>query len=292
MREKFEYFLAVLVIKISKICPISFSYKFFKFIAVLLYYTLGSRRKLAIKNLRLAYTNLTQKEIENIAKNNFTSLSKTLCESLLLYNDKKTLDELIINGKEAIETVNRLCDNGNRPVLFTTAHFGNWEALAHYFGFNGYKLVVVGREGNNLLIEKNITTPSRTKFGNALATKDNAMIKMVKFLKKGYHAGILIDQKPGAINSIPSTFFGRECLTSKAIAQLKLKFNPVIIPIFAIRKDDGRYEIIVKNFDESGLNGDSEHDTKFITQQINDIFEEVVRLDPAQWFWMHNRWKM
>lgn len=292
LREKLEYLTALFFINLSKILPQKFMFCIFNALSVLLFYILKSRRRLAIENIQKAYPDLSYKDACKIAKDNFKSLGKTLCETLLIYNDRKNLEDMIINGSEIIDEINKLSENGKRAILFITAHFGNWELLANYVAYKGIKLLVVGRDGNNKLIQDKITTPSRVKFGNTLANKDNAMIKMVKFLKSGKNAGILMDQKSSISHSLITTFFKRECRTSTSIAILKLKFNPVIIPIFSIRQANGKYKIVIKKFDDTIVSGDSQRDLFNITQKINDIFEEVVRDEPSQWFWMHNRWKM
>lgn len=291
IRERLEYIVLLIFIKASKILPNIIMLSLLKFISKFLFIILKSRRKIAISNLKLAYPNLSYDEIYDIAKQNYEQIALTVYEILLLYNDKKKLDDFIENADEAVKEVKRLSCNKTRPILFTTAHFGNWEILAHYFGYIGFDIVVIGREGNNMLIEKNITTPFRKKFGNDLAHKENAMSKMINFLKSGKNVGILIDQKASGVNSLKTTFFKRECGTSKTIGILKLKFNPVIVPIFALRQNNGKYKFIVREF-EPELSGDKQADIRNITQGINDIFEEIVRLDPTQWFWMHNRWKM
>lgn len=291
LRERFEYFLAIILIWLSKILPENIMLKTLKCISIFIFQIIPSRRKMAISNLKLAYPELTDKKIYEIAKKNYQNLAIVINEILLIYNNKKKLKDFLENPQEALDVVNNLSRNNTKPILFTTAHFGNWEVLAHYFGSIGFKLMIVGREGNNTLIEKNITIPFRKKFGNQVANKDNAMMKMVKFLKENHNIGLLIDQKAGNVNSVITKFFNRECKTSKTIGSLKLKFNPIIIPIFALRQPNGKYKIVVKNF-EFKPTGDKNTDILSITQGINNIFEEVVRIDPAQWFWMHNRWKI
>lgn len=291
MREKIEYYLAQFFIKMVKILPFVVAKNIFIFFSWVLYKILGARRRLATLNLKFAYPKLSDDDIDDIIKENYKSLAITLYETILACVDEAELDYFIENGHEALMRVNELSQNGQRAILFTTAHFGNWEILAHYFAANGFPLLVISRESDNALIEQNIVTPARKKFGNELAYKDHAMSQMVKFLKSGRNVGILIDQKAGDSNSLVTKFFGRKCKTAKTIAQLKLKFDPVIIPIFSLRLPNGRYEIIVKEFDVFPT-GDKEQDIFNITQGLNDVFEEVVRMAPEQWFWMHNRWKI
>ena len=290
MREKLEYFIAVALIKLAKILPAKFLYFFFEMLANLAFFALGSRAKIAMKNLSLAFPEKSASEIKTLAKENFRSIAKTLAQTVLFYHEKLDFDALVANKDEALAKVAALSENGKKSILFFTAHFGNWEILAHFYGANGFPVAVVGRRGNNELIEDRLVTPFRKKYGNELIYKDDAMRGLVTRLKEGKNVGILPDQKPGAKNSLKTTFFGRECYTTKTIASLYLKFNPVLIPIFARRMKDGRYEIVIKDF-VPPQNLAKDEAEQFITQKCNDIFEEVVRSAPEQWFWMHNRWK-
>ena len=289
MREKIEYFIVLSIIKISKFLPKFAVFALLKFFAVILFWVLKSRRKLAINNILAAYKDFDFKKAKSLAKANFISISQTVAEVLLLINDRINLDDVMQNGESAVKKVKELTKNNKNGIIFVTAHFGNWEFLAHYFATKGFPVSVVGRYGNNSLIEDNITFPFRHKFGNDLIYKDDAMRNMIKLLKNHGNLGILTDQKTG---NFKAEFFGRECYTTKSVATLFLKFNPVIIPIFAKRIDKTKFEIIVEKFPEIPSNLSKNEAELFITQTCNDIFENIVRSAPEQWFWMHNRWRM
>lgn len=289
MREKIEYFIVLSVIKISKFLPKFAVFALLKFFAVILFWVLKSRRKLAINNILAAYKDFDFKKAKSLAKANFISISQTVAEVLLLINDRINLGDVMQNGESAVKKVKELTKNNKNGIIFVTAHFGNWEFLAHYFATKGFPVSVVGRYGNNSLIEDNITFPFRHKFGNDLIYKDDAMRNMIKLLKNHGNLGILTDQKTG---NFKAEFFGRQCYTTKSVATLFLKFNPVIIPIFAKRIDKTKFEIIVEKFPEIPSNLSKNEAELFITQTCNDIFENIVRSAPEQWFWMHNRWRM
>lgn len=289
MREKIEYFIVLSVIKISKFLPKFAVFALLKFFAVILFWVLKSRRKLAINNILAAYKDFDFKKAKSLAKANFISISQTVAEVLLLINDRINLDNVMQNGESAVKKVKELTKNNKNGIIFVTAHFGNWEFLAHYFATKGFPVSVVGRYGNNSLIEDNITFPFRHKFGNDLIYKDDAMRNMIKLLKNHGNLGILTDQKTG---NFKAEFFGRKCYTTKTVATLFLKFNPMIIPIFAKRIDKTKFEIIVEKFPEIPSNLSKNEAELFITQTCNDIFENIVRSAPEQWFWMHNRWRM
>ena len=75
---------------------------------------------------------------------------------------------------------------------------------------------------------------------------------------------------------------------------LKLKFNPVVVPIFVARQNDGMYEMIINDpidyvADEIE---DKEKKLEAMTLKYNQAIEAVIREYPSQWFWMHNRWRL
>ncbi|BCD67620.1 lysophospholipid acyltransferase family protein [Nitratiruptor sp. YY09-18] len=268
MREKFEYWLAKSLIGLSKVLPKKALYALFIGLADILYLVDKNRRQLTQDNLlKAGYS-------KNLARKSYHEIAKTLAEILLLYTGR--FDFSTIEGEFTPKI--------DKPKIFITAHFGNWEALAHYLARNGYPMVVVGREGNNKLIEKNITTHFRTKYGNRLVYKIGAMRKLIVALKNRENIGLLIDQKAGR-DGIETTFFNRVCKTVPTVAMLAKKFDVEIVPIFLVRTSKG-FKIIQKDF------ACKECDTKEFTQKLNDIFEEVVRMYPEQWFWMHNRWRV
>lgn len=288
MRENIEYLLVLFFIKCAKFMPKKFIYYFLDKASLLLFYTLKSRRNLAISNLTHAFKNLNENEIKNLAKETFRSLAKTTADCLLLINKRAKVEDFFDKSYE--NKIKSLMQNANTGVLFFTAHFGNWEILTKYVAKIGFPQLVISREGNNTLIEKNITIPFRDEFGNKFAYKDEAMNKIVKALKKGEIVGILTDLKLN--NSILVPFFGRECYTAKTVGSLYLKYHPKIIPIFTRRLKNGKYEIVVKEFPNLNLSGDKEEDIKLITKTCNEIYEDIIKQSPEQWFWMHNRWKL
>lgn len=292
MKERIQYFLALCLIKFAKFAPKSFIFAFFDKLALFASWKLSRRVKVAQDNLRAAYPQKSESELHALAIENFRSIARTLTDTLLFYNGRLKFDDLISNGEQALERVRKLKGDNPHGILFFTAHFGNWEILANFFGANGFPVSVVGRRSDNELIEERLVAPFRERYGNDLIYKDDAMRRLVQALKQGRNVGILPDQKPGPKNSLITTFFGRQCYTTKTIASLYLKFRPVLIPIFARRGADNRYEIVIKDFPPPPEGLDKDEAELFITQKCNDIFEEVVRTAPQQWFWIHKRWKM
>jgi len=290
MREIIEYSFVKFLIFLASIMPKSLVYKIFKFISILLFKIDKKRRELTIKNLTLSFVEKNEVEIENLAKQSYIELSKTVAEIILIINRQLDINSLVTNVDEAVERLSRYKNDGAK--VYVTAHFSNWELLAQFMAINGFALTGIGRRGNNELIEDNITTPFRQMNGNKNIYKKNAIMQMIKVIKQNDSLGLLVDQKAGHQNSARTTFFGRDVMTTTSVGMLKLKYNPILLPIFAIRDDNGRYRVVINDPIEYESVGNKNEDIKNITQLCNDAVEEIVKSYPSQWFWMHNRWKL
>ena len=291
MKEKIEYILVKLFLGLAKIAPYRFIYSFFKVVSLLLYRFDSKRRELTIRNLSHAYPQKSCNELKVLSKKVYTELSKTVTEILLMFVDRFDIDSVILNKEESITKLESLVKNSPNGIIAMTAHFSNWEILAHFLAKHGFPMLVIGRAGNNKLIEDHITTPFRRKYGNDTAFKKGSMMTMVKRLKKGGNIGILIDQKSGERGSVKVGFFGEPVETTLSIAILKEKLNPLVVPFFIARVDGGKYKIIIKEPIE--YEGDDNGETKLakMTEEYNAVMESVIREYPEQWFWMHNRWR-
>lgn len=290
MRQNLEYFATLFFIKIGKILPKKALYGFLDFVAVLLFWILKSRRRLAVNNLKMAF-GLDDDKATQIAKNSFKSIAISLGDCLLLMNGRAEVDEFFADPQKEKIKVEKALENVENGVIFFTAHFGNWEILTQFVAKMGYPQLVITREGNNELIEKRITMPFRRQFDNEFAYKNEAMIKIVKKLKNKGRVGLLTDLKASGTNSVKVPFFGRLAHSTKAVGELYLKYQPKIIPIFAKRLNNGKYEIEIMEFIPPKLGENKDENVKNIVEISNKYYEKIISENKEQWFWMHNRWK-
>lgn len=294
MRDFLEYYAIKSVLLFTKLFPASFVYSFCNIIAALFFKYDKRRSVLTLKNLHLIYPEKSDEEVLALAKDAYRNVSMTVAEILLMLTDRFDMSAMIENAEEAIEKLKKYAQNSNMGTIMLTAHFSNWELAAHFVAQNGFPMLVIARRGNNLLIEKNLTTPLREKYGNKNLFKDHAGGGIIKCLKNNQRVGLLVDQKASGASSIKVKFFNQESDTVNSIAILKLKYNPTILPVFAVRQKNGKYQILIK--EPVDYVAEEESDEKIrvakMTQKYNDIMEEVIRAYPEQWFWMHNRWRI
>jgi len=294
MRFFIEYYVVKTFLLLTRLLPNRAVYALCKGLARVLFQLDKRRRFLTLKNLRLAFPEKSDEILVDIAQKAYESVAITLAETLLMYNDKLDIDSLIVNKEEIEAKFNHYFKDESRGKLLLTGHFCNWELLAQFLGKSGYPIKNIARKGNNRLIDERITQAFRGKYGNKNIPKKNAIISLVKTLKAGLRVSILFDQKAGNTNSVETSFFGQPVRTIDVIAQLKLKYNPLILPTFIVRLEDGKYNVIM--LEPIDYMAEEEDDTlikhTLMTQRYNDMLEGMIRAYPEQWFWMHDRWRI
>lgn len=294
MKEYVEYLIVKSFLCVTKLLPNKATYALCESIASFFFKYEKRRRLLTLKNLRLVYPDLSEKAIVELAQKAYQNVAITIAEILLMMTDKLDMNALVENGEETMEKVKFYSHNAPNGIIMLTAHFSNWELMAHYVASKGFPLKVIGRRGNNYYIEERLTKPFREKYGNQNLYKELAATGMIRALRHKETVGLLIDQKSGGPSSIKVKFFNHDADTTNSIAILKLKYNPIVLPMFAIRQSNGRYKIMMLDPIEYDAKEESDQEIRVakMTQHYNDIMETVIRAYPEQWFWMHNRWRL
>ncbi|SFU13421.1 lysophospholipid acyltransferase family protein [Sedimentitalea nanhaiensis] len=170
-----------------------------------------------------------------------------------------------------------------RPVILMTGHFGNYDAARAKLISMGYEMgALYRRMANPYFNEHYVRTISAV--GRPMFEQGRrGMVEMVRHLKQGGIIAIVGDLHVQEGKWL--TFFGQPALTSTTPADLALKQNAVLIPVYAIRKPDGL------NFEIEMHAPIEPSDPQTMTQDINDGLEKLVRAHMGQWFWIHKRWK-
>ncbi|WP_252731246.1 lysophospholipid acyltransferase family protein [Lentibacter algarum] len=170
-----------------------------------------------------------------------------------------------------------------RPVILVTGHFGNYDAVRAALIARGHNMGALYRPMRNPYFNAHYVR-AISQIGEPMFEQGKrGMMQIVKHLRKGGVLGILTDLSFGAGEELD--FFGKPALTSLITAELALKYDAALIPVYASRCENGLdFEIIVQ--------AEIAHsDAQTMTQAVNDGLESLVREYPGQWFWIHRRWK-
>ena len=292
-RYLIEYIFLLILLSLCKVLPINITYKIFNFIGLLCFYLLKKRRNLVLKNLDIAFPKYKFEKKKMIAKNSFKYLSEIIAFNLLFLCNKIDKNKLFDSvNVEGLEKFKRLVDRSDQNLILITAHIGNWEGLSHYTAFNTSKQInVIARKINNPLIEKKLIYPMRKKSNINIFPKKNAILPILKSLKRGQIAGILIDQKLNDDLHVKAMFFDKAVKCTPLPAVLQVKYNIPVMPVYMIRKSIGKYKLIYDDpiiWKNSNLPEDQQ--IKNLTQIYQNYIEKIIKLYPSQWLWMHDRW--
>ena len=115
------------------------------------------------------------------------------------------------------------------------------------------------------------------------------MREIIGRVKDGCSIALMVDQRVGEGLRIP--FFNKPAHTTTIPAQLALKYNCRLVPIFLERKEGINFEMTVHEPYKIQKTENADQDIKSITLKINQIIEKMIIKNPTQWLWSHNRWK-
>lgn len=197
--------------------------------------------------------------------------------------DKSNVHSLIrYEGFEHFEAAKR----AGKGILFATAHLGNWELSAFAHALMAEPMSFVVRPLDNPVLDE-IATRYRTLSGNKLIGRGKDFLRpLIAALHRNEAVGILIDQNVTPDRGIFINFFGRPACVDSAFARLAARTGAAVIPGYALwSNEESRY---ILHFDPPvEITGDGQSDT----QAIHARLESAIRRHPAQWLWIHRRWK-
>jgi KDO2-lipid IV(A) lauroyltransferase len=174
------------------------------------------------------------------------------------------------------------------PIIFISAHFGNWEIPTMAATQRGLAIAEVYRAANNPWVDRLIHR-YRGTVGSELIPKGTvAARRSIAALREGRHLAILVDQKMNDGIAVP--FFGRDAMTAPAVAQLALRFGCPILPARVERLKGARFRLVLSPPIDVPRSGDRHADTLAIMAAVNREIESWIRARPGMWLWLHRRW--
>ncbi len=223
---------------------------------------------------------------ESIKRTMWSNYGQTFVEYLFLNKFQKNNSHINIAGEKILEKI----IIKNKPVIFVSGHFANFELMSMELTKRKTRLATIYRPLNNYFLNPFMEYVRKTYVCNNQIKKGIAGVKdSINFIKKNYSIALMIDQRVSEGKRLP--FFDQMALTTTLPAQLAVKFNLDIVPIYIKRNKNNSFEMEI--FEPLDLKKEDDLETKKIniTIKLNKILEEMISRDPGQWIWTHNRWK-
>ena len=271
------------------ILPSSLQKMLAKFLAFAFMKLKKKRFHVVMTNLDLAFGETKSKEEKlEIAKKCYYNFAKYLGINFILNQNttkQKILEQVVFKNEHFLLDAMK----SGRPIIVTTAHFGQWEifglAVAAHFGASS----ALGRRLDSSVMDK-ILKANRAQFDVELIDKNGGAKDILKALKARRIVGILVDQNTAPKDGIKVQFFGKDVLHTPAASVLAQKTNALIINAFIYQKGENLNEICFEQpIDISTF--DKEDAVQKATQMQCSACEEMVRARPEEYFWFHQRFK-
>jgi KDO2-lipid IV(A) lauroyltransferase len=176
-----------------------------------------------------------------------------------------------------------------KGVIILTAHLGNWEIIPKAFWSVGHCINAIVRPLDNPYLDR-VVQDWRRGNGMGVLNKRTDVHKIMRLLRKGETVGFLLDQNTVEQDAVFVDFFGQEAATHKGPAMLALRSGAAVVPVFAIRAGS-RHRVVIEKPLSLVRTTSNADDIYHMTALFTKTIESAVARYPAQWLWMHRRWK-
>jgi len=212
----------------------------------------------------------------------WSNYGMTFIEYIFLNKFKTRNNHIKIFGEKILDDIFKK----NKPVIFVSGHFANFELMSMEITKKKIDLATIYRPLNNFFLNpfmeylrKKYVCKKQIKKGR-IGVKD-----AIKYIKENHSIALMIDQRVSEGERI--NFFNEKASTTTLPAQLALKFNLDIVPIFIDRKNENFFEMeVFKPVNLGKIKNKIE-----ITKKLNLILEKMIIKRPNYWIWTHDRWK-
>jgi lipopolysaccharide heptosyltransferase II len=248
------------------------------------YYIAWPYRRLVLRNLHIAFgEEKSPEELRGIARKHFATLGANLFSNIKLprMSREEILSVVTVEGLETLQAGNAV----RSGFVMVINHIGSWEMFAQLSPIVfGCPVGTIFQALSNPDIDAEVRS-DRARLGLKLFERKEGFIQACQFMREGGAVGVLVDQHAGDAGQW-CPFFGRLASTSTLAATLALRTGAWLVPAAVHTDGVARWRcVILPRMEPQGQNAEQ------ITVRINQTLEQMIRRQPEDWFWVHNRWK-
>ncbi len=249
-----------------------------------LYYLHGTRRHITVRNIESCFPALNRRAHRRMARQHFRALGQTILAMGIAYWGSTRRLECLVRCVGRGHYDEALAQG--RPVILLAPHFTGIDIGGIYLSRERPIISMYRRVKNQLFDE--VLRRRRTRYGGQVVERREGLKPIVKAMRQGMVFYYLPDQDPGRHNTVFVPFFGVPTATLTALGRLARITNALVVPCFTRQRSYGRgYEVTFKPALDNFPTADEVADTARMNREI----EQGVREMPAQYFWVHKRFK-
>jgi len=248
---------------------------------------LGIRRRVARENLARAFPDQPEAWREHVLAEHYGELGRVAAEYPRMAELARAPRDQVFAVWEGLEHARAASARG-RGVIFLTGHLSNFELAG----------AAVAREHPLAFVAKPLSNPGAEAWVSQLRRAAGLEVLpigagvrgVVRRLRAGGAVAMLADQDARR-DGVFVPFFGSPASTPTGPAWLSLATGAPIVFCTCARAPDGRLELRMRPaLAPEGDPGDIGA-VRALTARHTALLESAVRERPAQWFWLHKRWK-
>jgi KDO2-lipid IV(A) lauroyltransferase len=243
-------------------------------------------RRVVRINLELCFPGLSEQEREDLAKQSFQEIGKTMLETgpIWLWSIERVMGLIRkVSGQEHMEAAIK----SGKGAIIVSPHLGAWEIVGHYFAKH-HSMTVLYRPPRMKALE-GLMVKSRKKGGCKLAATDARGVRtLFKALSQGELVGILPDQDPGREAGVFAPFFGVPTNTMALLPRLAHKTGAPVLMAYAQRLPKGKgYHLHIQPVPDCVHSADTMEATTCLNQGVEDCIKSI----PEQYQWGYKRFR-
>lgn len=246
------------------------------------------RRKVVTEQLTRCFPERPPEEIKRIADQVYQQQGMNVIEMLRV----SVLGLEDLEGRITIENRGspNIFDRDYGAVLALMAHVGNWELVGYSTKLSDREATVVVKPIKNQALNTYIKY-TREKMGVHMLPHRDSFRDCLRVAKAQKGLAIVLDQNRARDDGIFVDFFGKKACTSIGLAVISQKTKLPVHPLFCMRKPNHRdFTLLVGETIEVPPDHAKETMVEY-TQKYTNAIENIIREYPAQWLWLHKRWK-
>jgi Kdo2-lipid IVA lauroyltransferase/acyltransferase len=240
------------------------------------------RQERVLRNLKLAFPELSDRDRKRIAAAMWENLGRTFGESFHL-REIAADERISFEPKERLEEMIR-----GGPCVVCGMHLGNWEVVGYTGKLMGASFTAVYQRLSNPFVDEESRKLRAFLYGGGLLPKTPVTARaLMKAAKSGGYPAFLADLRDDNGAAVP--FFGKPALSTVFPALLARKTGLPLYAGAAFREPKVRFVIRIARV-EIPRTADEAADAVAGTAALHAQFEAFIRRAPEQWIWAHRKW--
>ncbi|MEW6027139.1 MAG: lysophospholipid acyltransferase family protein [Planctomycetota bacterium] len=288
--------LKLIALSVS-LLPLNWALKLGDLLGLMFYHLFPSRRRIALDNLRQAFTHRVYTERSECARRSPALIARLMARNMgksaveflrLPALTAQTMDGYIRwVGLEHLEDALR----HNKGVFLLTAHIGNWDLFASAYSLKGYNIHLITKHLKIGFLNR-FWMDTRSRMNITQHYREGSIKEIINTLRRNELMGFILDQHTHSKDGVLVDFFGRPAWTLPGLAVLAQRLKSPVLPTFLIRQPDGTHKAFIEPAIPFVEKETQKETIRYNTQTYTNVLEKYISQYPDQWIWMHRRWRV